>query len=485
MNGATVVNSSENRVAPRRIAVYLCVLAGVTMAALATIALQRWLAPSVSILFFPVVVAAGLFGGYGPALFGTVLSTFALAYFIVTPVYSLTFNVDDLIRLAVFAIVALLTASISSARKRTADALRQSVDHLRSLHATMERLREWPRTIEADTAAALQAVLRRARDVIGSNDVAVAWEDDEEPLAKVARLGEPVTHCAPDAIAGFDAVQPPDAATVLCARFRTQHLSGCVRFTGVPPSSHDIVPTVDLVAREVGSSLEQIRVADRLQLLAIRNERIRVAQDLHDGMLQALAGVRFELQTVRRTETFSDTGRQRLDLVDDVLGREQKDLRRLIDESRLGAMPARGGRRTAVTALLEDVVARLRVDWRTLITPRVTPPDLAVPAALERPLQLMVHEGVVNALKHGDPSRVTVDAAQCSGGLRLVISDDGRGFSFRGRLDHATLAARQLGPASLRDRVAAMGGTIAVDSGEDLTRIELTLPIEHDAEVTQ
>lgn len=349
----------------------------------------------------------------------------------------------------------------------------------------MERLREWPQTIEPDTAAAVQAILRRARDVVGTGDVAVAWEDDEEPLASIARLDEPVVHCAVDAIGGFDAVHPRDAATAFSARFRTEHLAGCVRFTGVSPSRHDIVPTVGLVAREVGTSLEQIRMADRLRLVAIRNERMRVAQDLHDGMLQALAGVRFELQTVRRTETFTDAGRQRLDLVDDVLGREQRDLRRLIDESRFVASSIRGGGGTAVTALLEDVIARLRAEWRTLITVRVMPPDLTVPPAFERPLQLMVHEGVVNALKHGDPSSVTVDAGLCPEGLRLVVSDDGRGFSFRGHLDHAALAARGLGPASLRDRVSAMGGTIAVDSGSTVNRIELTLPLDRHGEPTQ
>ena len=44
-------------------------------------------------------------------------------------------------------------------------------------------------------------------------------------------------------------------------------------------------------------------IADRMRELAIREDRIRVARDLHDGVLQSLTGVRLELQAIAAAST--------------------------------------------------------------------------------------------------------------------------------------------------------------------------------------
>ena len=88
----------------------------------------------------------------------------------------------------------------------------------------------------------------------------------------------------------------------------------------------------------------------------------------------------------------------------------------------------------------------------------------------------MVHEAVINALQHAHPSKVTVDVAVRDGILALVVRDDGRGFPERGHLDHDELVRRNVGPVSLRDRVTAMGGRMAIDSSVSGSRIEITMP---------
>jgi signal transduction histidine kinase len=83
---------------------------------------------------------------------------------------------------------------------------------------------------------------------------------------------------------------------------------------------------------------------------------------------------------------------------------------------------------------------------------------------------------VVNALKHAHPSKVTVDVATREGALAIVVRDDGRGFPVSGHLDHEELVRQHAGPASLRDRVTALGGRMAIDSSASGSRIEITLP---------
>src|SRR6185503_12314029 len=223
------------------------------------------------------------------------------------------------------------------------------------------------------------------------------------------------------------------------APFAVEHHEGRVFFSGLSSVAPDVIPLVEVVAREVGNSLEQLYGHDRLQQLAIREDRLRVARDLHDGVLQSLTGARFQLQLVA-------------------------------DE------------------------------WKTPISLRVDPADMALPPKTDQEVRLMVREAVVNALKHAQPSRVAVEvraddgaAASGAGGdaaaahgeaprksaraVRIIVSNDGRGFPFRGRYDHEQLVASNAGPISLRDRVQALAGTLAIESLPTGSRVEISVPI--------
>jgi signal transduction histidine kinase len=59
----------------------------------------------------------------------------------------------------------------------------------------------------------------------------------------------------------------------------------------------------------------------------------------------------------------------------------------------------------------------------------------------------------------------------------VTVADDGRGFAFRGRLDHEALLQSEVAPLSLRDRVCALDGRIAIDSGSHGARVEISLPL--------
>jgi two-component system NarL family sensor kinase len=89
----------------------------------------------------------------------------------------------------------------------------------------------------------------------------------------------------------------------------------------------------------------------------------------------------------------------------------------------------------------------------------------------------LVHEAVVNAGRHSGARSIRVDLAPVPGGLRLDVADDGRGFPFRGRLDQAALAAAGVGPRSLRERIEALGGTLAIDSTKQGSRVEMWMPV--------
>ena len=107
----------------------------------------------------------------------------------------------------------------------------------------------------------------------------------------------------------------------------------------------------------------------------------------------------------------------------------------------------------------------------------VSPDSVPLPERIERAIPPMVHEAIVNALKHSQPSRVSVTLLGTAGQLRIVVADDGRGFPFRGRLDQTALATAQAGPKSLLDRVAALGGHMSIESTDAGSRVEMVLAL--------
>ena len=109
-----------------KLTAYLWSLLAVVAACAATFLIQPWMGPNLSLMFFPAVVIAAVYGGYGPAMFATVVSTLALALFFVPPRYSFQIGADDSIRLAAFAAVAVATSAVSAARRRAQEAQRRA-----------------------------------------------------------------------------------------------------------------------------------------------------------------------------------------------------------------------------------------------------------------------------------------------------------------------------------------------------------------------
>jgi signal transduction histidine kinase len=69
---------------------------------------------------------------------------------------------------------------------------------------------------------------------------------------------------------------------------------------------------------------------------------------------------------------------------------------------------------------------------------------------------------------------VTVDAEAT--GVRILVADDGRGFPFRGRLDHRALLETQVAaPVSLLERVTALGGEMWIESTDGGSTVEVVV----------
>ena len=102
----------------------------VVAALVPTLLLQRLFPYPFLFLFFGAVMASAWFGGTAAGLFAVLLSTLLVEYFFVPPVYSFSINTTAEAYFVAFVACALVASWISSAKKKSEEALKEALDHL-------------------------------------------------------------------------------------------------------------------------------------------------------------------------------------------------------------------------------------------------------------------------------------------------------------------------------------------------------------------
>jgi signal transduction histidine kinase len=206
---------------------------------------------------------------------------------------------------------------------------------------------------------------------------------------------------------------------------------------------------------------------------------MRLASDVHDGVIQSLAGAALRLETARQLlEREPAAAAKLIEESQDLLVSEQRELRDFI-----GGL-ARGDRTSTATDAplgrqIEALSSRIARHWDLRVAVRGTESlDGRIDAALTRQIYSMVHEALVNASRHGRASEATVELGMQDSDIHLTVTDDGCGFPFRGRYDFATLTALKLGPLSLKRRITTLGGRLEIVSNESGARLDVWLPLE-------
>jgi signal transduction histidine kinase len=197
---------------------------------------------------------------------------------------------------------------------------------------------------------------------------------------------------------------------------------------------------------ELRAQLEEVRASRERIVLAGDAERRRVERDLHDGAQQRLLALALALHTARRQLATSEQSR-----VADTLERAGHELTCAIEELR---ELARGIHPTILTdAGLGPALAAAA--GRTAFPVHVDVPDGRYSPAIEATAYFVVTESLANVTKHSGASLAQVRITADGDVLHVEVRDDGRGGAD---------PAGGSGLAGLRDRVAAVGGTLSVVS---------------------
>jgi signal transduction histidine kinase len=231
------------------------------------------------------------------------------------------------------------------------------------------------------------------------------------------------------------------------------------------------VPLAWSMARRLqrGHSERELLLANAVE--ASTRERRRIAADLHDGVVQDLAGVAFGLAPLA-----ADAERRGDDAAAGVLRRATTCLRQGVRELRtlLVEIHPPNLESAGLQVALSDLLSPLEAAG---IATSLDVEEASNGAGSDETLVYRVaREAIRNAQAHGSPASVRVAVTHPSpGATRLVVSDDGGGFAPEARERRG--AEGHLGLTLLESIVAQADGTLDVRSapGEGTT-VELELP---------
>ncbi len=221
------------------------------------------------------------------------------------------------------------------------------------------------------------------------------------------------------------------------------------------------------IGHQIGVAVDNARLYEQAQQLAVVKERNRLARDLHDSVTQALYGVTLYAEAAGRQLLTGDldTVADHLCEIRDTAQESLREMRLLIFELRLPVLRSEG-LAAAVQARLEAVEAKvgleteLRVEGHGRLSPEV-----------EEGLYRIAQEALNNTLKHAHATNVSVLLQYNHRTVILEIADNGIGF------DPAT--AREQGGFGLRgieERTARLGGNLSIQSSSGqgtLVRVEV------------
>jgi signal transduction histidine kinase len=387
------------------------------------------------------------------------------------------------------------------------------------LRTELASLAAWPRDLASRVDDVLHSTLVHAATVLAAPRVLLVWEESEEPWVYAALASRTAFHIDRAAPGTYDAaatksvlntsvfvresnasmlVYDPALSRVtetdgdpLGDALRTKYeLRGgiVVSLESETLAARFIVPdvrtaTVDdlalahIVGRLVLATLEQFFFVQQVRQTASAEERMRISRELHDGIVQSLAGVGLRLHALRgRFNDDADVAAQ-LGHLQAVLEHDQRELRTIVRELR--PHDTRDAR-AIVTQELQRMRERFPLEWGLEVDVAADVATSAMSSRVAHELCRIVNESLSNAARHGGASRASVGVAKSNGHVEIRVRDNGRGFAFTGRHDLAMLETSGEGPRTLKERVRSLGGSLVVDSSSTGATIEVRIPVQEE-----
>ena len=239
--------------------------------------------------------------------------------------------------------------------------------------------------------------------------------------------------------------------------------------TSLLESIDSIKPLLTSIAHHLSIAIEKSRNEELSQQHLIKDERTRIAHELHDSLAQTLASLRFQVRVLDETLHQGDesTTWQKLEQIENSLDEANTELRELIANFRAPAY------NQSLLDAIEKIVSQFRSETGIKTYLQKEWSNSSLTGECETQILRIIQEALWNIRKHSEAKTVRIMLRDClQGKCHILIEDDGIGIN-----DQAYGSpGEHIGLTIMRERAARLGGKLRVESepGEG-TRIVLEL----------
>jgi signal transduction histidine kinase len=225
----------------------------------------------------------------------------------------------------------------------------------------------------------------------------------------------------------------------------------------------DILQSLAVAA---GIVIENARLHARVGELDVAADRVRIAHELHDNVIQRLFATGLSLQSAAQKALAPEVQQAIQVAVEDL-----DDTIRQVRTAIFALEPVPRGRRSMRTRVLDLSAESVR---SLGFEPSVTvagPIDTEVSEHVATTVLAVMREGLTNVARHAQASHVEIDLRVEDHRLSLVIRDDGIGIG-------KSSAPARKGLANMRERAEALGGSFsATDASPSGTELRFEVPL--------
>lgn len=306
-----------------------------------------------------------------------------------------------------------------------------------------------------------------------------------DPPANEVLRAERALECGAPGCAG--------ACGMLAAHFRTSHLAAplrvgdrvigalCVCSQRARAFPQDAANLLTKLADSVAIALDNARLYEQAERLAMLEERQRIAFEMHDGAAQTLSLLESRASEI---SALADAGRSEeaagvLSRMRDAMAQASREMREAI-----AALREPPGSPEPLHEQLGRVMRECEEDREAgaELTSVLLPPRLCLAPEESEQVLRVVREALLNARRHAHARQISVRLQQHGAEASVTVEDDGRGFDVKAPW---TNGASHFGLSIMRARAARLGGRLQVRSSPGQgTRVELVWPIGGAVEAT-
>jgi signal transduction histidine kinase len=204
----------------------------------------------------------------------------------------------------------------------------------------------------------------------------------------------------------------------------------------------------------------------------IMDERTRIGREIHDTVLQDMAGVALRLEGVSRQAQTQAGVREALTAISSEIKEHIAEIRHTILELRTSDEGTAN-----LEAALEEACGRIErsTSTRCELTVTGTPPP-RIGHEVSRELLRIAREALRNAVRHAGATHIRIELSYTDDALHLVVRDDGQGFNVE---EHLAAESDHWGLLGMKERATRIGGQFDIRSGDGTgTAVETSVRYE-------